>query len=253
MFSDAIGRGGKFVLDQIVKSFDSSPYQSQHPHFHRRAYQLLGRLRIWLWQSFSEEGSSLSWPACLTCWMARLRGSAERKHQFGAFYDSVIDRYSDIIILQGLMVYYARKQMLGYVVLVGIVFMGAVLTSYARARAESLIPILQDWIHGASGKDRASDHRRLGQPDGSGSVDFGRAGQLDGHRPDLLHLERASKAKGRKRIPRPRSNRTGEKPGFSAQPSLTEFSAFQLRLAISARILHQGILTIKLLVRRKSP
>jgi CDP-diacylglycerol--glycerol-3-phosphate 3-phosphatidyltransferase len=59
--------------------------------------------------------------------------------EFGAFYDSVIDRYSDVIILQGLMVYYARKQMLEYVVLVGVVFMGAVLTSYARARAESLI------------------------------------------------------------------------------------------------------------------
>ncbi len=59
---------------------------------------------------------------------------------FGAFYDSVIDRYSDVIILQGLMVWYARQQMLGYVVLVGVVFMGAVLTSYARARAESLIP-----------------------------------------------------------------------------------------------------------------
>ena len=60
--------------------------------------------------------------------------------RFGAFYDSVIDRYSDIIILQGLLVYYARHQMLGYVVLVGVVIMGAVLTSYARARAESLIP-----------------------------------------------------------------------------------------------------------------
>ena len=59
--------------------------------------------------------------------------------EFGAFYDSVIDRYSDVIILQGLMVYYAREQMLGYVVLVGVVVMGAVLTSYTRARAESLI------------------------------------------------------------------------------------------------------------------
>jgi CDP-diacylglycerol---glycerol-3-phosphate 3-phosphatidyltransferase len=60
--------------------------------------------------------------------------------RFGAFYDSVIDRYSDIILLQGLMVYYAREQRLGYVVLVGIVFMGAIMTSYTRARAESLIP-----------------------------------------------------------------------------------------------------------------
>lgn len=69
--------------------------------------------------------------------VARVSRSATR---FGAFYDSVIDRYSDVILLQGLMVWYARQQMLGYVVLVGVVFMGAVLTSYARARAESLIP-----------------------------------------------------------------------------------------------------------------
>jgi len=38
------------------------------------------------------------------------------------------------------MVYYAREQRLGYVVLVGVVFMGAIMTSYARARAECLIP-----------------------------------------------------------------------------------------------------------------
>ena len=67
--------------------------------------------------------------------VARVTRSAT---EFGAFYDSVIDRYSDIIILQGLMVHYAREQMLGYVVLVGVVFMGAVLTSYARARAEGI-------------------------------------------------------------------------------------------------------------------
>ena len=41
------------------------------------------------------------------------------------------------------MVYYAREQMLGYVVLVGVVVMGAVLTSYTRARAESLISSCQ--------------------------------------------------------------------------------------------------------------
>ena len=64
---------------------------------------------------------------------------SQSETRFGAFYDSVIDRYSDVIILQGLLVYYARNQMLGYVVLVGVVIMGSVLTSYTRARAESLI------------------------------------------------------------------------------------------------------------------
>jgi CDP-diacylglycerol---glycerol-3-phosphate 3-phosphatidyltransferase len=50
--------------------------------------------------------------------VVRVRGTETR---FGAFYNSVIDRYSDIILLQGLMVGYARQQRLGYVVLAGIV------------------------------------------------------------------------------------------------------------------------------------
>ncbi|MEJ2083042.1 MAG: CDP-alcohol phosphatidyltransferase family protein, partial [Acidobacteriota bacterium] len=59
---------------------------------------------------------------------------------FGAFFDSIMDRYSDLIMYLGLIIYYGRSERITYVVLVGIVMMGSVLTSYARARAESLIP-----------------------------------------------------------------------------------------------------------------
>lgn len=59
---------------------------------------------------------------------------------FGAFFDSVMDRYSDLIMYLGLIIYYGRSERIHYVVLVGVVMMGSVLTSYARARAESLIP-----------------------------------------------------------------------------------------------------------------
>lgn len=59
---------------------------------------------------------------------------------FGAFFDSVMDRYSDLIVYLGLIIYYGRAERIHYVVLVGVVMMGSVLTSYARARAESLIP-----------------------------------------------------------------------------------------------------------------
>lgn len=59
---------------------------------------------------------------------------------FGAFLDSIMDRYSDLIMYLGLIIYYGRADRINYVVLVGIVMMGSVLTSYARARAESLIP-----------------------------------------------------------------------------------------------------------------
>lgn len=59
---------------------------------------------------------------------------------FGAFFDSVIDRYSDVALFFGLLVYYARANRFFYVVLVAFVMISSVLVSYTRARAESLIP-----------------------------------------------------------------------------------------------------------------
>ncbi len=59
---------------------------------------------------------------------------------FGAFFDSVIDRYSDLALFFGLLVYYARANRFFYVVLVAVVMTGSVMVSYTRARAESLIP-----------------------------------------------------------------------------------------------------------------
>jgi CDP-diacylglycerol--glycerol-3-phosphate 3-phosphatidyltransferase len=70
--------------------------------------------------------------------VARLRGRVTR---FGAFFDSVLDRYSDIIVYVGIMVFYARAQAERSMLLVtvtGLALVGSVLVSYARARAESL-------------------------------------------------------------------------------------------------------------------
>jgi CDP-diacylglycerol---glycerol-3-phosphate 3-phosphatidyltransferase len=63
-----------------------------------------------------------------------------RVTKFGAFFDSVIDRYSDMVLLLGLMIWYAKLAQIFYLSLTGLVLMGSVLTSYTRARAESLIP-----------------------------------------------------------------------------------------------------------------
>jgi CDP-diacylglycerol--glycerol-3-phosphate 3-phosphatidyltransferase len=60
---------------------------------------------------------------------------------FGAFFDSVIDRYSDVALFFGLLVYYARANRFFYVVLAAFVMVSSVLVSYTRARAESLIPL----------------------------------------------------------------------------------------------------------------
>lgn len=58
---------------------------------------------------------------------------------FGAFFDSVIDRYSDVALFFGLLVYYARASRFFYIGLVAFVMVSSVMVSYTRARAESLI------------------------------------------------------------------------------------------------------------------
>lgn len=58
---------------------------------------------------------------------------------FGAYFDSVIDRYSDVALFFGLLVYYARGNRFFYVVLVAFIMTASLMVSYTRARAEALI------------------------------------------------------------------------------------------------------------------
>jgi len=69
----------------------------------------------------------------------RVARASNRVTQFGAFFDSVVDRYSDVAMFFGLLVYYARANRFFYVVLVAVVMVSCVMVSYTRARAESLI------------------------------------------------------------------------------------------------------------------
>jgi len=59
---------------------------------------------------------------------------------FGSFLDSVLDRYSDLSLLVGLLIYYSREGLILYQVLLGAAIMGTALIPYTRARAETLIP-----------------------------------------------------------------------------------------------------------------
>ena len=60
---------------------------------------------------------------------------------FGGFFDSVLDRYSDLALLMGLLVYYGTINRSFYVVLTALVMAGSVMVSYTRARAENTIPM----------------------------------------------------------------------------------------------------------------
>src|SRR5687768_14071732 len=58
---------------------------------------------------------------------------------FGGFWDSVIDRFSDIALFIGLIFLYSSLDRTDYVMITALAMMFAIMTSYTRARAESLI------------------------------------------------------------------------------------------------------------------
>jgi CDP-diacylglycerol--glycerol-3-phosphate 3-phosphatidyltransferase len=70
----------------------------------------------------------------------RLARATDQVTRFGGFFDSVIDRYSDLALYFGLLVYYASINRFFYIVLTAIVMTGSVMISYTRARAENAIP-----------------------------------------------------------------------------------------------------------------
>ena len=59
---------------------------------------------------------------------------------FGAFLDSTLDRYSDLALYMGLVVYYTLIGRTFYMALAGVAMASSFMVSYSRARAESLIP-----------------------------------------------------------------------------------------------------------------
>jgi len=76
--------------------------------------------------------------------LARLSGQATR---FGAFLDSVLDRYSEGVIFFGLLVHFARTGRQEELYLTYAAIIGSQLVSYARARAEGLgLPCQVGWF-----------------------------------------------------------------------------------------------------------
>ena len=62
----------------------------------------------------------------------------DRVSKFGAFLDSTIDRYSEAVVLLGLLVYYTRAGAFTSIILIYATIVGSLLVSYARARAEGI-------------------------------------------------------------------------------------------------------------------
>ncbi|HVN80219.1 MAG TPA: CDP-alcohol phosphatidyltransferase family protein [Terriglobia bacterium] len=140
MFSRLIGRVCKAILDQIVVLVSALKI---NPNF----LTLIGFV-ITLYASiclargeFIKAGIAIIFSGIFDMLDGRVARITQSVTKFGAFFDSVLDRYSDMAIFVGLMIHYSKNQRMLYLILSGIVMMGAVMTSYTRARAESLIPL----------------------------------------------------------------------------------------------------------------
>jgi CDP-diacylglycerol--glycerol-3-phosphate 3-phosphatidyltransferase len=59
--------------------------------------------------------------------------------RFGAFWDSTLDRFSDLALLVGLIYLYSKLDRSDYVMVAALALIFSIMTSYTRARAESLV------------------------------------------------------------------------------------------------------------------
>ncbi|MFC1966174.1 CDP-alcohol phosphatidyltransferase family protein [Chloroflexota bacterium] len=66
-----------------------------------------------------------------------LARSTNRTTQFGAILDSTLDRLADAGPLLGILILYAREQLVTEVLIVGLALVGSLTVSYIRARAEA--------------------------------------------------------------------------------------------------------------------
>ena len=137
--SGRIGAGGKLIVDSLVMGLSSL-------RIHPNVLTLIGMVinifamvlfakGIFLWA-----GLVIVFAGIFDIVDGEVARRTKRVTKFGAFFDSVIDRYSDLLLLLGLIIWYAKIDRIFYVGLTGLVLIGSVLTSYTRARAESLIP-----------------------------------------------------------------------------------------------------------------
>ena len=62
-----------------------------------------------------------------------------KQSEFGAFWDSTLDRFSDLALFTGLIWLYSTLNRQDYVLVATLALIFSIMTSYARARAESLI------------------------------------------------------------------------------------------------------------------
>src|ERR1700745_262033 len=136
----AIGTGSRWLLDKIVGALAATGVNPNFLTFLGLVVNFVSAARFAVGHFFA--GATIIFFAGF---LDMLDGQVARRQNrvtaFGAFYDSTLDRYADMALYMGLLVYYSVSGRTPYVVLAAVATAGSVMVSYARARAESLIPL----------------------------------------------------------------------------------------------------------------
>ncbi|MFQ5816754.1 MAG: CDP-alcohol phosphatidyltransferase family protein [Terriglobia bacterium] len=153
MITRAIGRGGNWLLNKIVSGIAASGINPNLLTVLGLVVTAGAAVMFAFGGSAIIEGRAAEqarwfrWAAVVIFFAGFLDmadGPVARKlgrvTPFGAFLDSMLDRYSDMMLYIGLMVFYAIINRFFYVVLTAVAMAGSFMVSYSRARAESLIP-----------------------------------------------------------------------------------------------------------------
>ncbi len=139
MVTHQIGRAGKFAFDVIVRGLAESGVNPNLLTFTGFAINLFAAY-LFAYGYFRWAGLTIILAAIFDLTDGPVARLSRRVTSFGGFFDSVLDRYSDLCLLIGLLVFYGRVNRFWYVTLVAVAMIGSVMTSYTRARAENLIP-----------------------------------------------------------------------------------------------------------------
>ena len=138
-FTRGIGVVCGAIIDRIVRWLALSK-------IHPNVLTFLG-LVINIWAAWLFSRGSFQWAGLVVIGAGlfdmvdgRVARATKQVTLFGGFFDSVVDRYSDLALYMGLLVYYASINRFFYIVLTAIVMTGSVMISYTRARSENAIP-----------------------------------------------------------------------------------------------------------------
>jgi CDP-diacylglycerol--glycerol-3-phosphate 3-phosphatidyltransferase len=138
-YTRAIGLGANKIIRLIVRGLALSKINPNVLTFIGLVINIVAATYLAFGQ-FRTAGCVIIFAGIFDMVDGRVARATNQVTRFGGFFDSVLDRYSDLVLLFGLLVYYGSVNRASYVVLTAVVMTASVMISYTRTRAENIIP-----------------------------------------------------------------------------------------------------------------